>query len=164
MKVCRPDPKADGYMYSSGPPILDWREMAVKDEIGNWEILWRDSKPPDTRRKRILSIAKAIDSQQSTNGQAATTGLGKEGIRRLVAAYNDTEVKAAAGSEDITSWWDHLYGARFGRLCLWSLASMCLSNNALCWFVEPGAFIPYSNPAFSFIALYLSNHLAIIKV
>ncbi|KAL8908798.1 MAG: hypothetical protein Q9171_005298 [Xanthocarpia ochracea] len=117
MKGWRPDLKADEYMYSSGPPIPDWRETAVKDEIGNWEILWRDSKPPDTKRKRILRIVKAIDSQQSTNSQAATTGLGKEGIRRLVAAYNDTEVKAAAGPEEITSWRDHLYGARFGRVC-----------------------------------------------
>ncbi len=41
---------------------------------------------------------------------------------------------------------------------------MCLSNNALFWFVEPSAFNPYSNPVFSFIALYLSNHVAIIKV
>lgn len=59
----------------------------LRDEVGEWEVLWRSEKVRAAKKECLLDVLRVIDSQ------VTVVGLGKEGIRALVAAYRDNGTK-----------------------------------------------------------------------
>lgn len=62
-------------------------QRKLRDEVGEWEVLWRTEEVRGAKKECFLGVLRAIDSQETV------AGLGKEGIRGLVAAYRDYGMK-----------------------------------------------------------------------
>ncbi len=62
----------------------------LRDEVGEWEVLWRSEKVREAKKDCFLDVLRFIDSQ------GRVVGLGKEGIWGLVAAYRDDGTKDGA--------------------------------------------------------------------
>ncbi|KAL8752550.1 MAG: hypothetical protein Q9199_005674 [Rusavskia elegans] len=76
--------------YHGGRARFGSGQRKLRDEVGEWEVLWRTEEVRAAKRECFLGVLRAIDSQETV------AGLGKEGIRGLVAAYRDYGMKDAA--------------------------------------------------------------------
>ncbi|KAI4266003.1 MAG: hypothetical protein L6R38_009014 [Xanthoria sp. 2 TBL-2021] len=76
--------------YHGGWARFGSGQRKLRDEVGEWEVFWRTEEVRAAKKECLLGVLRAIDSQETV------VGLGKEGIRGLVAAYRNYGMKNVA--------------------------------------------------------------------
>ncbi|KAL8766186.1 MAG: hypothetical protein Q9209_006951 [Squamulea sp. 1 TL-2023] len=79
------------YGYQRGHRSGNGLQRTLKDQIGDWEVFWQDEETRSAKSS-MLSVLTENDRQRKGTNELIPCGLGKEGIRRLVAAYRSRSV------------------------------------------------------------------------